>query len=75
MKAPQKTTFRITDKAGEYIAGKRRVPGAETVMLTAREAAYDLSLGTLELMEDKSAARKRTKPETSGAGETANGEG
>lgn len=66
MKAPQKTTFRITDKAGEYIAGKRRVRGAETIMLTSREAAYELSLGTIEPMGEKLAAKARTKPASAG---------
>lgn len=39
--------FRITEKAGRFVAGRNNTGIGTSVLLSRREAAYDVGLGTL----------------------------
>ncbi len=42
-----KQVYDITPLAGQSIAGRRRIPGATTIELTAEEAEFELAAGTI----------------------------
>lgn len=56
-----KRKYRVTDRAGAWVAGQRR-PASGVLELTPRQAAYELALGTIEPMPEpkpKRASRRK----------------
>lgn len=55
--------YRITDKAGEYIAGRKAGKPGDKVFLTEREAAHDLRVGALAKALDEIHPTPAPEPE------------
>lgn len=53
--------YRITEKAGPYVAGRANLGVGHTIFLTPREAAHDVRLGTLEEVRPKAAPQAKKK--------------
>jgi len=51
-----KYSYTITDKAGDWLAGKRRQPDQTTILLTEAEAEFELRAGTIVPVVDASPA-------------------
>ena len=60
--------YRITEKAGPYIAGRKSTGPGTTVFLTPREAGHDLRVGAIEPV---AAAKASTTVGTQKGGSTA----
>ena len=53
--------FEVTDKAGDYVAG-RRVKCGDVLTLSETQAAHEMRLGTLRRVGAASAPVDETKP-------------
>lgn len=52
--------YRITEKAGEYVAGRKSTGAGTTMFLTPREAGHDLRVGAIEpVMASKATGKKK----------------
>ncbi len=54
--------FRITEKAGRFVAGRNNTGAGTPLLLSRREAAYEVSLGTLVEVGAKAEENARTIP-------------
>lgn len=58
----QTTAYVVTEKAGEWVAGKQVKPG-QILNLTARQAEYELLLGVIEPAPVSASAAAKAKVE------------
>jgi hypothetical protein len=49
--------YRITEKAGPQVAGRKNPGKGMTIFLTPREAAHDLRVGAIELAKSAKASK------------------
>lgn len=53
-------TYIVTERAGEWVAGRRR-PASGRLVLTDRQAAYELILGTIKPLPEPGPEPKRAR--------------
>lgn len=60
--ATQRSQYRITKKAGKWIAGRRNRGVGEVLELSEMEARYELELGTIEPVGKGGGKKAAAKP-------------
>ncbi len=56
---PDKSPFKVTSKAGPFVAGQRSPGAGKTIRLTEAQAHYPLILGEIERPDDKAKASNK----------------
>lgn len=59
----ERSPFKVTDKAGHFVAGRRSPGVGETLQLTEEEAEIALNLGELERVDPPAGKSKKAKPD------------
>lgn len=68
----EKTAFQVTEKAGNFVAGRRSPGAGNTLPLTAEEAHHALMLGEIVPADQRPVVKtKATKPAADTAGSLA----
>lgn len=56
----KRKTYIVTERAGDWVAGQRK-PASGRLLLTDSQAAYELRLGTIKLLEVAEAPKAKRR--------------